>query len=66
MIDHHLWRLRNRRKELTRLLREEESRPKPDAQVIDDLRRKKQQVTDDLAMAEAGAAPGTARGDLNS
>lgn len=61
MIDHHLWRLRNRRKELTRLLRDAETSPAPDPLLIEDLRRRKQQVTDDLALAEAGLLPGAPR-----
>jgi hypothetical protein len=61
MIDHHLWRLRNRHKDLTRLLRDEERRPHPDPLVVEDLRRRKAQVEDEILIAEAGSRPADTR-----
>ena len=57
MIDHHLWRLRNRHKELARMLRDEERRPNPDSLVVQDLKRRKLQVKDEILLAEAGLRP---------
>lgn len=57
MIDHQIWRLRNRHRELERLIRDEQRRPKPDLALIQDLKRRKLQVKDELFMAEAGLVP---------
>jgi hypothetical protein len=54
MIDHHLWRLRNRHKDLSRMLRDEERRPIPDPLVVQDLKRRKLLVKDEILLAEAG------------
>ena len=61
MIDHQVWRLRNRHRELERMIRDEQRRPKPDAALIHDLKRRKLQVKDELFMAEAGLVPVTLR-----
>jgi len=57
MIDHHIWRLRNRHRDLERLIRDEQRRSRPDAALIQDLKRRKLQVKDELYLAEAGLVP---------
>ena len=57
MIDHHIWRLRNRHRDLERLIRYEQRRPDPDLALIADLKRRKLQVKDQLFSAEVGLAP---------
>jgi hypothetical protein len=52
----HIWRLRSRRRGLNRQLREEIRRPRPDSLAIQDLERRKQQVGNELLVAEAGPA----------
>ena len=49
MIDHHIWRLRNRHRDLERLIRDEQRRRDPDAALIQDLKRRKLHVKDELA-----------------
>lgn len=61
MIDHHIWRLRTRHRDLERIIRDEERRPEPDAALIQDLKRRKLKVKDELFMAEAGLAPAVIR-----
>lgn len=61
MNHHRIWRLRNLHRELEQLIREEQRRTKPDALIIQDLKRRKLQVKDELFMAEAGLVPVTAR-----
>lgn len=57
MIDHQIWRLRTRHRDLERIIREEQRRPQPDIALIQDLKRRKLQVKDELFMAEAGLVP---------
>ena len=52
--DIRIWRLRNRHRWLDQRLREEIRRPAPDALAIQDLKRRKLQVKDELFVAEAG------------
>lgn len=60
MIQHvHIWRLRNRRRRLEQKLREELKRPRPDALAIQELKRQKLRLRDELFLAEAVPA-GTA------
>lgn len=61
MNHHRIWRLRSLRRELEQLIREERQKPNPDALVIQDLKRRKLQAKDELAMAEAGLVPVTVR-----
>lgn len=61
MIDRHVWRLRNRHRDLSRMLREEEGKLRPDPFVVQDLKRRKLQVKDELQLAEAGLLPVTSR-----
>lgn len=61
MIDHKVWRLRNRHRELERIIRDEQRRPSPDVALIQTLKRRKLQVKDELFMAEAGLVPVTIR-----
>jgi hypothetical protein len=61
MNHHRIWRLRNLHRELEQLIREEQRRTKPDAVIIQDLKRRKLRVKDELFMAEAGLVPVTAR-----
>lgn len=51
-----VWRLRNRYRWLAQRIREELKRRTPDARVIEDLKRRKLQVKDELALAEAEPA----------
>lgn len=57
MIHHHVWRLRNVHRQLEHCLREARRRPNPDAIAIQDLKRRKLQVKDQLFLAEAGLVP---------
>lgn len=50
-------RLRNQHRWLERRIGEELRRPVPDAFVIQDLKRRKLEVKDELFLAEAGLAP---------
>lgn len=61
MNHHRIWRLRSLHRQLERMIREEQRRPRPDALIIQDLKRRKLQVKDELFMAEAGLAPVTFR-----
>lgn len=61
MTHHRIWRLRNKHRELDRLIRQELRRPDPDALAVQDLKRRKLQVKDELFLAEAGLAPVTVR-----
>lgn len=54
MIHHHVWRLRNQHRRLDRALRDELRKPNPDAMRVQDLKRRKLRVKDDLFLAEAG------------
>jgi hypothetical protein len=57
----HISRLRAQHRELEILLREEQRRPHPNALAIQDLKRRKLQVKDEIFIAEAGLAPVTDR-----
>ncbi len=59
MNHYRIWRLRNQHRELNQLIRAEERRAAPDALRLQDLKRRKLQVKDELFMAEAGLAPVT-------
>ena len=61
MNHHRIWRLRNLHSELHARLRDEQRKPQPDAFIVQDLKRRKLQVKDELFMAEAGLVPVTAR-----
>lgn len=61
MTHHRIWRLRNQHRELDRLIRQELRKPDPDALAVQDLKRRKLQVKDELFLAEAGLAPVTVR-----
>jgi len=61
MTHHRIWRLRDQHRELERMIRDEQRRPDPDALRIQDLKRRKLQVKDELFMAQAGLVPVTAR-----
>lgn len=50
-----IWRLRNRRRALEQKLREQLKRPAPDSLVIQELKRQKLRLKDELALAEATA-----------
>ena len=54
--DIRIWRLRSRRRWLEQRLREELRRPRPDAFAIQELKRWKLRLKDEIAMAEAGPA----------
>jgi len=56
-----VWRLRNQHRRLDQMLRAELRRPRPDELVIQDLKRRKLQVKDELFLAEAGLVPVTAK-----
>ena len=47
-----IWRLRNRRRWLEQKLREELKRPRPDALAIQDLKRQKLRLKDELFLVE--------------
>ena len=47
-----IWRLRNRRRWLEQKLREELKRPRPDALTIQDLKRQKLRLKDELFLVE--------------
>lgn len=59
MNHYRIWRLRNQHRELNQLIRAEERRAAPDALRLQDLKRRKLQVKDELFTAEAGLAPVT-------
>ena len=61
MNHHRIWRLRQEHRQLEQLILEELRRPDPDAAVIQQLKRRKLQLKDDLFIAEAGLVPVTAR-----
>jgi hypothetical protein len=54
-----IWRLRNKRRLLEQKLREQLKRPAPDSLAIQELKRQKLRLKDELALAEA-VALGTA------
>ncbi|CAN7563456.1 YdcH family protein [Phenylobacterium sp. LjRoot219] len=58
--DIRIWRLRSRHRWLDQRLREELKRPTPDAFAIQDLKRRKLQVKDELRIAEVGPEAGAA------
>jgi len=58
--DIRIWRLRNRHRWLDQQLREELKRPVPDGFAIQDLKRRKLQIKDELRIAEAGPDAGAA------
>jgi len=58
--DIRIWRLRNRHRSLDQRLREELRRPIPDALAIQDLKRQKLRIKDELRVAEAGPEAGAA------
>ena len=51
--DIRVWRLRNKRRDLDRKLREELKRPRPDSLAVQELKRLKLRLKDDLARLEA-------------
>lgn len=57
MTHHQIWRLRNQHRWLEQRIREEQRKTQPDAFVIQDLKRRKLQVKDELFLAEAGLTP---------
>lgn len=58
MMNHHrLWRLREEHRALDRLIRQEMRRPRPNADLIHDLKRRKLRVKDEIFLAEAGLVP---------
>lgn len=57
MNHHRIRRLRNHHRWLEQRLHEEARRPQPDVFLIQDLKRQKLQVKDELFLAEAGLAP---------
>ncbi|MBL8770464.1 MAG: YdcH family protein [Phenylobacterium sp.] len=61
MNHYRIWRLRSLHRELEQRIRDERRRLHPDELVIQDLKRRKLQVKDELFMAEAGLVPVTAR-----
>jgi hypothetical protein len=57
-MDHaRLQRLRDRHRELEQQLRTELKRPEPDNLAIQDLKRRKLQIKDDIFLARAGLEP---------
>jgi len=57
-MDHrHIWRLRNQHRQLEEMLRAERRRTHPDPYVIQDLKRRKLRVKDQLFLAESGLVP---------
>ena len=54
-----IWRLRNKRRALEQKLREQLKRPLPDTLVVQELKRQKLRLKDQIALAEA-TAMGTA------
>src|SRR3989344_5464792 len=54
MNHHRIWRLRHRHRQLEQLIRREQAKPAPDQLAIQDLKRRKLQVKDELFLAEAG------------
>lgn len=54
---HRIWRLRNHHRWLEHRIREEQRKASPDAFVIQDLKRRKLQVKDELFLAESGLVP---------
>jgi hypothetical protein len=58
--DIRIWRLRSRRRWLDQRLREELRRPIPDVLAIQNLKRRKLQVKDELRIAEVGPDAGAA------
>ncbi|WP_068873944.1 MULTISPECIES: YdcH family protein [unclassified Phenylobacterium] len=61
MNHHRIWRLRHRHRQLEQLIRREQAKPAPDQLAIQDLKRRKLQVKDELFLAEAGLAPVSVR-----
>jgi hypothetical protein len=57
MNQNRIWRLRNHHRGLEQRLRDERRRPFPDALVLQDLKRQKLLVKDELFLAEAGLEP---------
>jgi hypothetical protein len=54
MNQNRIWRLRNHHRGLEQRLHDERRRPFPDALVLQDLKRQKLLVKDELFLAEAG------------
>lgn len=52
-----LWRLRSQHQWLDQQLRAELKRPEPDSLAIQDLKRQKLQIKDDIFLAKAGLEP---------
>jgi len=61
MTHYRIRRLRNLHRRLELLIREEQGKPRPDTLLMQDLKRRKLQVKDELFLAEAGLVPVTAR-----
>lgn len=57
MNHHRLWRLREEHRALDRRIRQELRRPRPDIDLIHDLKRRKLRVKDEIFLAEAGLVP---------
>ena len=57
MNQNRIWRLRNHHRWLEQRLYDERHRPYPDALVLQDLKRQKLLVKDELFLAEAGLEP---------
>jgi hypothetical protein len=59
MNHHRIWRLRAQHRQLEQSIRAELRRPNPDPLIVQDLKRRKLQIKDELFMAEAGLVPVT-------
>uniref|UniRef100_UPI002FE16570 YdcH family protein n=1 Tax=Phenylobacterium sp. TaxID=1871053 RepID=UPI002FE16570 len=57
MTSYRIARLRNQHRWLEEQIHEEMRRPEPDILAIQDLKRRKLQVRDEIFLAEAGLAP---------
>ena len=57
MNQDRVWRLQNHHRWLEQRLREESRRPTPNAFIVQDLKRKKLMVKDELFLAETQIAP---------
>ena len=57
MKHYRIWRLRTLYRELERLIREEQRKPRPDGPIIQYLKRRKLQVQDELLVTDLRLAP---------
>jgi hypothetical protein len=53
--DIRIWRLRNKRRSLEQKLRDELKRPRPDGLIIQELKRLKLRLKDEIVRAETAA-----------